>query len=339
MRISKQAWRNYAIQLNAINSKAAEELFQWIAAWGVDENGLILDNIATEAVDKFNNSFIDECNYIVKKYGDASGALSATMYDTIASLEGAAVDAAVIADAVPISDIYKTVNGVLKTSHNPEEMTGAVSRLVKRVGADTMLQNAKRDNAEFAWIPIGDTCAFCIALASRGWQKVGKKTFKNGHAEHIHSNCDCNYAVRFDRKSSVDGYDPDKYLEIYNSADGSTPNEKINSIRRMMNRKTGELSSEEYAIATEYWKKLKEYPLDGKEKERIYELFDNNLSAEEKQMALVNRPFGNNRYYAVHKGHNQYKIYNVEPIEHTDNIVDEVLTEMFGYNWQRYLDE
>ena len=245
MRISRQTWKNYAKQLNDINSKAAEELFQWIEVYGVDENGLILDNI-TEALDKFDNSFIDECNYIVKKYGDASGALSATMYDAIASIEGASVDAAEIAEAVPISDIYKTVNGVLKTSHNPDEMTGAVSRLVKRVGADTMLQNAKRDGAEFAWIPIGDTCAFCIALASRGWQKVGENTLKNGHAEHIHSNCDCNYAVRFDSKSNVEGYDPDKYLEMYNSADGSSK-DKINALRRLLDEKNKNIISSEFS--------------------------------------------------------------------------------------------
>ena len=237
MKISRQAWKNYAKQLNDINSKAAEELFQWIEAWGVDENGLILDNIA-EAVDKYNNSFIDECNYIVKKYGDASGALAATMYDAIAELEGALVDAAEIAENIPISDIYKTVNGVLKTSRNPGEMVGAVSRLVKRVSADTTLRNAERDGAEFAWIPLGDTCAFCVALASRGWQTVGKSTYKDGHAEHIHSNCDCNYAVRFSSKSDVEGYDPKYYEDIYYGAplqDGeeATPTNRINAIRRM----------------------------------------------------------------------------------------------------------
>lgn len=237
MKISRQAWKNYAKQLNDINSKAAEELFQWIEANGVDENGLILDNIA-EAVDKYNNTFIDECNYIVKKYGDASGALAATMYDAIAELEGALVDAAEIAENVPIADIYKTVNGVLKTSRNPGEMVGAVSRLVKRVSADTTLRNAERDGAEFAWIPLGDTCAFCVALASRGWQTVGKSTYKDGHAEHIHSNCDCNYAVRFNSKSDVEGYDPEYYADIYYGADlqdgeDATPANRINAIRRM----------------------------------------------------------------------------------------------------------
>ncbi|MBR4692904.1 MAG: hypothetical protein IKP17_09110 [Oscillospiraceae bacterium] len=38
-------------------------------------------------------------------------------------------------------------------------------------------------------MPSGDTCAFCITLASRGWQKAGREAIKGGHAEHIHNNC------------------------------------------------------------------------------------------------------------------------------------------------------
>ena len=69
-------------------------------------------------------------------------------------------------------------------------------------------------------------------LASNGWQHVSKKTLKNGHAEHIHSNCDCNYCVRFSDYDGVDGYDPDVYKEIYDNADGDTWQEKLNSMRR-----------------------------------------------------------------------------------------------------------
>ena len=109
---------------------------------------------------------------------------------------------------------------------------GAVGRLVKRAGADTTLKNAIRDGAEFAWVPSGDTCAFCITLASRGWRRASEKALKGGHAEHIHSNCDCTYAVRFDGKSGVKGYDPEKYLATYEGAEGDTPKEKINALRR-----------------------------------------------------------------------------------------------------------
>ena len=91
----------------------------------------------------------------------------------------------------------------------PALLQSAVSRLVKPAGADTTLKNAIRDGAEFAWIPHGDTCAFCLMLASRGWQKAGKRTLKNGHAEHIHANCDCEYAVRFNASTTVLYYNKD----------------------------------------------------------------------------------------------------------------------------------
>ncbi|MCD7838053.1 MAG: hypothetical protein LUG65_04000, partial [Clostridiales bacterium] len=117
-----------------------------------------------------------------------------------------------------------------------------VGRLVKQVGADTTLKNAQRDGAQFAWVPHGDSCAFCLMLASRGWQYMSKKALRNSHAEHIHANCDCQYAVRFDGKSTVEGYDPDKYRKIYDFANGNDSTEKINSIRRMMNTKKGGLT-------------------------------------------------------------------------------------------------
>lgn len=106
-------------------------------------------------------------------------------------------------------------------------MQQGVSRLVKRASADTTLQNAQRDGARFAWVPHGDTCPFCIALASRGWQRISKTALKKGHAEHIHANCDCEYAVRFRSDTGVAGYDPDEYLRQYNDADGD-----LNAMRR-----------------------------------------------------------------------------------------------------------
>ena len=76
-------------------------------------------------------------------------------------------------------------------------------------------------------MPQGDTCAFCITLASRGWQRASKKAIRKGHAEHIHAHCDCTYAVRHDSRTNVAGYDPEKYLKMYNDADGD-----INAMRR-----------------------------------------------------------------------------------------------------------
>lgn len=188
-------------------------------------------------------TLIDYAYGIATKYGEASAALSAQMYDAVAELSGASVPAAVPAETASYSEVAKTVNGVIKRTGSESVLTQEVGKLVKKAGADTTLKNAYRDRpkrrsskrrhsgAQVAWIPSGDTCPFCLTLASNGWQNQ-TEWGANNHAEHIHANCDCTYAVRFDSDFSVDGYDPDEYKKMYDEAEGSTPNEKINSMRR-----------------------------------------------------------------------------------------------------------
>ena len=58
-----------------------------------------------------------------------------------------------------------------------------------------------------------------------GQQEPAKE---EGHAQHIHANCDCEFAVRFSRGFDVAGYDPEAYLRQYRDA-GSD----INNWRRI----------------------------------------------------------------------------------------------------------
>ena len=168
---------------------------------------------------------------VATKYGEGSAALSAEMYDVIADLSGKYLPPAIPARTASYSETARTVHGAQIFSKDPEVTASAVGRLVKQAGVDTTMQNALRDGAEWAWIPSGDTCAFCITLASRGWQKASKKALKNGHAEHIHNNCDCTYAIRFNDNTDVEGYDPEEYREWYDSESGK-PKDKINAMRR-----------------------------------------------------------------------------------------------------------
>ena len=214
MRISTKDWKNYIEKLSKLNNTAGEKMSDYVARHGFNDPNII-----------------DYAYGLVTKYGEGSASLSAMMYDAIAEMEGKILPSAEVAETPEYGEVAKAINGVKKHSQNPNSYGNVVNRLVKRTGADTMLKNADRDGAEFAWVPSGDTCAFCIALASRGWQHISKKSLKNGHAEHIHANCDCNYTIRFDGKSTVEGYDPDEYLEIYENAEGSTPDEKISSMR------------------------------------------------------------------------------------------------------------
>ena len=214
MRVSWSDWGSYIELMGRVCKQAAAEMTQFMIA-----------NPAAE-----RDAVIEYAYALATKYGEGAAALSCEMYDVLAEAQGASVPAAEPAATASYEETARAVNGTMKNKQNTVPAT--VERLVKLAGADTMLQNARRDGAEFAWVPRGDTCAFCLTLASRGWQRQSEKAMRNGHAEHIHANCDCEYCVRFDGKSTVEGYDPDAYLEMYQNAEGSTPQAKINAIRR-----------------------------------------------------------------------------------------------------------
>lgn len=215
--ISRKAWNKYIADLRKISDKAADEALKYIKTHSI-------------ATPNEMQLFVDYAYALATKYGEASGALACEMYDALALLSGKTVPSAVPTPTASYADIAKAVYGTFL--QNPEITSSAIGRQVKLVGVDTMQQNALRDGAEWAWIPSGDTCAFCLTLASRGWQKASTKAIKNGHAEHVHANCDCTYAVRFSDDVDVEGYHPNEYLEMYENADGNTPTQRINALRR-----------------------------------------------------------------------------------------------------------
>ena len=53
-----------------------------------------------------------------------------------------------------------------------------------------------------------------------------------GHAEHIHGNCNCSYAIRHDNDTSYASYDPSEYQDIMDGAEGKTETDKLNYLRR-----------------------------------------------------------------------------------------------------------
>ena len=216
--------------LRDINDKAAEKLVKYLNTHSVFMSGGTASQIVIN--EDLLKEFIDYAYAVVTEYGEASAALAAEMYDLTAELEGVFLPPAEMAELADYGDVAKSVRGTIKTSQNYEEIAGAATRWVKMAAADTTLHNTLRDGAQFAWIPSGETCAFCLTLASRGWQYASKNAIKGGHAEHIHSNCDCQYAIRFNERTQIQGYDPDQYLSMYQSAEGRTPTEKINAMRR-----------------------------------------------------------------------------------------------------------
>lgn len=230
--VSRKAWSEFSRRLARINEAAAAAMERWI----------------TEHPGASVSQMILIADALVTKYGEASAALSCLMYDLIAAVQGATLPPAEPAPAATYGETAKAVIGTMKNFQSTVPAT--VGRLVKQAGADTTLQNALRDRAEFAWIPAGDSCPFCLMLASNGWQGMSAKALKNGHAEHIHANCDCTYAVRHDGRSSVEGYDPRQYYDRLRDADpAGSWEDRVNALRREQYRANADKINEQKRIA------------------------------------------------------------------------------------------
>lgn len=245
-----RAWSIYVKKLSEIDVNASEKIANYISK---------IDGFSFDDPKKME-ALIEYAYGISTKYGEGAAALACEMYDAVALASDIYIDPAEPAETASFGEVAKAINGSSKTK-NPKIVSSAVGRLVKRTGADTTLKNGIRDGAEFAWIPNGDTCAFCITLASRGWQRASKSLMKSGHAQHIHANCDCTYAVRFNENTTYKGYDPAKYEDMYYDAplrEGETESAKnrVNALRREFYKKNKEKINSQKRIAYKSRKEL-----------------------------------------------------------------------------------
>lgn len=216
MKITAKAWAVYRKKLSAVNRKAADLMTQYVIANGIND------------ADKL----IEYAYALATKYGEAAAALACQMYDQTAEAAKAGVLRAEPASTATYEETAKAINGTLKKSSLPSSLGSSTGRLVKQAASDTTLKNARRDNAEFAWIPSGDGCPFCQIIASKGWRRATKETAAGNHADHIHPNCQCEFAIRFSSRDGISGYDPQVYKDNYDSAEGTTSKEKLRSMAR-----------------------------------------------------------------------------------------------------------
>lgn len=87
---------------------------------------------------------------------------------------------------------------------------------LKRSAGQTMMENAARDplKPRFARVPSGgDTCKFCLMLASRGFVYHTEKAASS--FDHYHDGCDCKVVCSWD-DGGAEGYGPDAIADRWN---------------------------------------------------------------------------------------------------------------------------
>ena len=249
MRISRESWALYQRAHRELQGAARKELDVFFNS--------LPDGAGMEGANL--RALQEKCVELVMKYGTADATLSASFYDEIMAMQGANVpecpvlspDDAFVAQDVADAAAKATSNEAMRSL-----VGSVVSGHVKRSGIRSMQAAALRDRMAWAWVCIGDTCAFCRTLGSRGWQAVSRSAVVGRRAAHIHDNCDCQYVVKAPgRVLEIEGYDPDALLDEYNDAHGD-----LNAMSR--NSYTPEYAAQRNARRRELYRAAHDIQID-----------------------------------------------------------------------------
>lgn len=112
---------------------------------------------------------------------------------------------------VGIDDLWPSLSNVDDAQQFIADMISASARL-------TTQRNIRIDPTKPRWarVPRGSkTCAFCLMLASRGFVYLSEDSA--GMQMQYHEDCDCDIVPSWGSQV-LKGYDPDKYLAMYQAA-------------------------------------------------------------------------------------------------------------------------
>lgn len=159
---------------------------------------------------------------ILSTYTDLSAARAAESYDEMRAAQ--AVGGAAYAAIADSRRNPGATQGAVYAMTASFEEHGSTDRLraelldrvdteMRRAANQCVAYNAGRDPAKprYARVPVGETCGFCLMLASFGYQYTSEES-----ASHAHRKCNCRIVPSFG-DAEVRGYDPDAMYGRFNS--------------------------------------------------------------------------------------------------------------------------
>lgn len=174
------------------------------------------------------DELIDAATNVAMKYSYLGCELGAQWYDLCSELAGLDVEAAylpevdesqvaakarsVIEGATETSLIGDTVNYFLQNE---------INNSIRLTGSSNLWRDYERGKAGGRWarVPVGDTCAWCLMLASQGAWYLSEETAIGTNPGHFHDGCNC-IAVYHADAESIAGYSElDRYKSMYYEAD------------------------------------------------------------------------------------------------------------------------
>lgn len=233
-----------------IPRKYIDEYTKALNTMSADVQKRLADDLAkidfTADVATVREAIIARMEFYLGPYTDMAAVVAAEFYDGVREVSvGERIDALADSGREPIAT-EKAVRGIMQDIVEGKAAEVVIRKLVdradyeiKKSAGECVYRNGKRDplKPKYARVPSGgETCRFCIMLASRGF--VYRTEEAAGEGNHYHANCDCRIVPGFDGETFVPGYDPDKLYDQWKHP------EKYPELQEARNSRRSELYAE-----------------------------------------------------------------------------------------------
>lgn len=174
------------------------------------------------------DELIDAATTVAAKFDYLGCELGAQWYDLCSELAGLDVESAYLpeVDAEAIAGRARAfVDAAPEGSFIGEAfnyfLQNEIQKSIRITGDANLWRDYERGTAGGRWarVPVGDTCAWCLMLASQGAWYLSEKTALGANGGHYHDGCNC-IAVYHADANSIQGYEAlARYKEMYYEAD------------------------------------------------------------------------------------------------------------------------
>lgn len=216
--------KSYSDKVKSVIGKAESDLASQIASSGGDSSRVMY-----------------RLRSLADKYGAPMQELGAQWYEFCAQKAGVDVENAIIGE-LDYGDLESRAESILEdyadgdiTWEQAQASIGdAFGEALRGYERDVINSNLDRDArqerrryrqtdraaAKAGWcrVPVGETCAWCLMLASLGYYYRSKETALGIEPDHYHAHCDC-IAVPYNGPEAIEGYDDyEMYFDMYATA-------------------------------------------------------------------------------------------------------------------------
>jgi len=167
---------------------------------------------------------------IAEQYGILGSELGAQWYDLCTRLANIEADAAELQEvdsesirqraraAVETAPLDKTIDAVFNYFLHNE-----IQNSIRTTGSANLWRDYERGLVSGKWarVPVGDTCAWCLMLASQGAWYLSKESALGNNGGHYHDGCDCVAVYHADADNIPNYENLVRYKRMYYDAENA----------------------------------------------------------------------------------------------------------------------